>query len=527
MILRPYQQTARAAIHREWSRVGRTVLIMATGTGKTIVFASVCADVVAEGGRVLILAHRGELMQQAADKINRAVGLSCAVEKADLTAHAALENIVIASVQSLSRPERMTRYATDAFTHIIIDEAHHAVTPAYLGIMAYFNKAKVLGVTATPDRGDMRNLGEVFESKAFKYDLPEAIRDGYLCPIEVHTAPLKIDVNSAAPKNGGDFTVEALGTALDPYLPQIAASYAKHGADRTGLVFAPLCATAQKLRSALAAAGLRAYYCSGEYRDEIAAFEADAKPGSVMVNAMLLNEGYDFPQIDMVLILRLTRVRSLYCQMVGRGTRLYPGKKNLVILDMLWLCDRLSLIHPGHLITDDDAVAQKLYQQASAGGVADMQLDDEAVKNASSDVIADREAALAKKLEEMRHKQAKLVNPLAWAVSCQAEAVLAYEPTFKTETAPPTKAQSEALEAAGLLPTAVETAGQAQTILDTIAARRKDGLAEPRAIRRLEIYGFQHVGTWTAEKANRYIRRIAANGWRPPFDMYDEIKGRR
>ena len=178
--LRPYQQQARDHIHAEWENGHtRTLLVLPTGTGKTIVFASVAADQVRAGDRVLILAHRGELLEQAADKLQRSTGLVSAVEKADATCLNTWFRVVVGSVQTLQRTARLERFPHDYFGTIIIDEAHHAITDGYRRILDYFGDAKVLGVTATPDRGDMRNLGEVFDSLAFEYKLTDAIKEEF------------------------------------------------------------------------------------------------------------------------------------------------------------------------------------------------------------------------------------------------------------------------------------------------------------------------------------------------------------
>ena len=223
--LRPYQQAARDSIHAQWEQGRlRTLLVLPTGTGKTIVFASVSADQVRAGDRVLILAHRGELLEQAADKLQRSTGLVSAVEKAESTCLNSWFRVVVGSVQTLQRSARLERFPRDYFGTIIIDEAHHAITDGYRRILDYFENAKVLGVTATPDRGDMRNLGEVFDSLAYEYKLTDAIKEGYLCKIMAQTIPLQLDISGVA-LSGGDYAVGELGTALDPYLEQIAARW--------------------------------------------------------------------------------------------------------------------------------------------------------------------------------------------------------------------------------------------------------------------------------------------------------------
>ncbi|MBP7610789.1 MAG: DEAD/DEAH box helicase family protein, partial [Steroidobacteraceae bacterium] len=185
MQLRPYQETAKANVLRDWlSGIRSTLLVLPTGSGKTIVFSRIIEDVVRLGGRVLVIAHRGELLQQAADKLCRTTGLRCAVEKAEETALDSWLNVVVGSVQTLQSRDRRNGHE---FTHIIVDEAHHAITPSYRAILDHWPDARVLGVTATADRGDKRNLGEVFEHVAFEYHLPDAITDGYLAPIRALT----------------------------------------------------------------------------------------------------------------------------------------------------------------------------------------------------------------------------------------------------------------------------------------------------------------------------------------------------
>ncbi|HIR61516.1 MAG TPA: DEAD/DEAH box helicase family protein, partial [Candidatus Faecivivens stercoravium] len=172
--LRPYQQEAVGSIRGEWDRgTLKTLLVLPTGTGKTVVFSAVTALEVREGRRVLILAHRGELLQQAADKLRKFTGLGSAVEKAEETALGSLFRVTVGSVQSLQRPARLIRFPSDYYDTIIIDEAHHAISDGYLRVLDHFPDARVLGVTATPDRGDMRNLGSLFQSLAYEYTLPQ------------------------------------------------------------------------------------------------------------------------------------------------------------------------------------------------------------------------------------------------------------------------------------------------------------------------------------------------------------------
>ena len=511
--LRPYQQQARDRIHAEWEAGRtRTLLVLPTGTGKTIVFASVAADQVRAGDRVLILAHRGELLEQAADKLQRSTGLVSAVEKAESTCLDSWFRVVVGSVQTLQRTARLERFPQDYFGTIIIDEAHHAITDGYRRILDYFDRAKVLGVTATPDRGDMRNLGEVFDSLAFEYKLTDAIKEGYLCKIMAQTIPLKLDITDVG-FTSGDYSLGQLGTALDPYLEQIAAEMAQRCRDRKTVVFLPLIKTSQKFRDLLNAHGFRAAEVNGQSDDRkqvLADFEADKY--NVLCNSMLLTEGWDCPSVDCVVVLRPTKVRSLYSQMVGRGTRLSPGKTDLLLLDFLWMTDKHELCRPADLVCEDRTVARQMTENlAQTGCPEDIE---EAAAQASEDVVAQREEALAKQLEEQRRKKAKLVDPLQYEMSIQAEDLAGYVPAFGWEAGPPSAEQSAALEKMGILPDAVESAGKASLLLDRLNKRRAEGLTTPKQIRVLERYGFQSVGTWSFDAAKHMIDRIAAQGWR-------------
>ena len=511
--LRPYQQQARDRIHAEWEAGRtRTLLVLPTGTGKTIVFASVAADQVRAGDRVLILAHRGELLEQAADKLQRSTGLVSAVEKAESTCLDSWFRVVVGSVQTLQRTARLERFPHDYFGTIIIDEAHHAITDGYRRILDYFDHAKVLGVTATPDRGDMRNLGEVFDSLAFEYKLTDAIKEGYLCKIMAQTIPLQLDITSVT-MSGGDYAVGDLGTALDPYLEQIAAEMAQRCTGRKTVVFLPLIKTSQKFRDLLNAHGFRAAEVNGQSDDrrEVLA-DFDAGKYNVLCNSMLLTEGWDCPSVDCVVVLRPTKVRSLYSQMVGRGTRLSPGKTDLLLLDFLWMTDKHELCRPADLVCEDRTVARQMTENlAQTGCPEDIE---EAAAQASEDVVAQREEALAKQLEEQRRKKAKLVDPLQYEMSIQAEDLAGYVPAFGWEAGPPSAEQSAALEKMGILPDAVESAGKASLLLDRLNKRRAEGLTTPKQIRVLERYGFQSVGTWSFDAAKHMIDRIAAQGWR-------------
>lgn len=517
MELRPYQQEAKDAIFDQWEKVDKTLLVLPTGCGKTIVFAKVTEECVRRGCRVLILAHRGELLQQATDKIAKATKLGCATEKADETCLGSWFRITVGSVQTMMREKRLARFPEDYFDTIIIDEAHHCISDSYQRVLQHFPEAKILGVTATPDRGDMKNLGQVFDSLAYEYTLPKAIKEGYLSPIKALTIPLKLDLSGVGIQSG-DFKSGDIATALDPYLQQIAEEMKNYCMDRKTVVFLPLVKTSQKFRDILNEQGFKAAEVNGESKDRAEILDAfDRGEYNVLCNSMLLTEGWDCPSVDCIVVLRPTKVRSLYSQMVGRGTRLYPDKDHLLLLDFLWHTERHELCHPASLICQDEEVARVMTANIeSAGCPVDIE---EAEKQASEDVVAQREESLAKQLQEMRQRKKRLVDPLQFEMSIQAEDLAGYVPAFGWEMAPPSEKQIKTLEKLGILPDAVDNAGKATKLLERLDKRKQEGLTTPKQIRFLEGRGFLHVGTWQFDTAKRLIDRIAANGWRIPSDI--------
>ena len=516
MQLRPYQEEARAKVQQEWKEGRkRTLLVLPTGCGKTIVFSKIIEDRVKMGERVLVLAHRSELLEQASDKLMTATGLGTALEKAENTSIGSWFRVVVGSVQTMQREKRLSQFPPNHFDTIVIDEAHHAISDGYQRVLEHFGEANVLGVTATPDRGDMRNLGSYFDSLAYEYPLVDAIKSGYLSKITAITIPLELDLSTVS-QQAGDFKASEIGTALDPYLDQIADEMVKQCKDRKTVVFLPLVKTSRKFRDILNAKGFKAAEVNGESKDRAEILEDfDKDKYNVLCNSMLLTEGWDCPTVDCVVVLRPTKVRALYSQMVGRGTRLAPGKENLLLLDFLWHTERHELCRPAHLIASSPEVAKKMTENMAEDTEVEFSLL-EAEEQAGKDVVAEREEALAKQLAEQRRKKRKLVDPLQFEMSIQAEDLADYVPSFGWEMAPPSEKQLKALEKFGIYTEEIGNAGKAGKLLDRLNKRKDSGLTTPKQIRLLEGRGFRNVGMWKFEDASNLINRIAASGWRMP-----------
>lgn len=518
LTLRPYQTEARDAVIAEWDKGHRkTLLVLPTGTGKTVVFSSIIGHRVARGGKALVLAHRGELLSQAADKLLAVTGLPCGLEKAESTSLNGGEVITVGSVQTMSQENRLRQFPRNYFTDIVVDEAHHCLSDSYQRVLEHFSEANILGVTATPDRGDRKNLGQYFDSLAYEYSMESAIREKYLCPVKAQLIPLKLDISEAKITNG-DFSAGQIGTLLEPYLVQIAKEMASYCKDRKTVVFLPLVHISQQFRDILNSYGFRAAEVNGNSADR-AEILADFESGkyNVLCNSMLLTEGWDCPSVDCVVVLRPTKVRSLYQQMVGRGMRLHPGKDHLLLLDFLWMTERHDLCRPSSLISKDMDIAKRIDAQLQESDESIDLIDAE--EEAERNVLQEREEALAKELEVMRVRQRRLVDPLQYALSIAAEDLVGYVPTFAWEMAPPSEKQLAFLEQRGISADAVENMGKASLLIDRLMSRQKLGLATPKQIRCLERYGFRQVGTWRFEDASKMISKLAVRNWRLPYGI--------
>jgi superfamily II DNA or RNA helicase len=375
MSLRPYQEECRAAVHKARVDYKTELMVMATGTGKTYTGSAIVADRKDEG-RILWLAHRGELLDQAAETFTQRVGMQCNVEKADLRAPREMDlwgarPVVVASVPTM-RGQRLKEWDPTSFGTIVIDEAHHAPAKTYRAILEHFTGAKVLGMTATPDRGDGVAMGGVFEHSAFEYDIRTGIREGYLCPIQqtaVKCSNLNIsDVGTVA----GDLNQGQLEQALidGGVLHQTAAPLVELAGRRQTLVFTAGVAQAHALADVIAGylgnPDLVKALDGKTDKETRRALIADFRSGKIqfLINCAVLTEGFDAPETACIAVARPTKSRALYAQMIGRGSRIAEGKEDCLILDFVGNSGKHKLITPIHVLAgkalDDDTLEDAL-----------------------------------------------------------------------------------------------------------------------------------------------------------------------
>lgn len=500
MQLRPYQEKVIADTLAGFQQFNRQLAVLPTGSGKTIIFSKLAQQL--QPKRTLILAHREELVDQAIEKLHRATGIFAGKEKAEFEARHS-DPVVVASVQTMMR--RLDKWPADHFGLVVVDEAHHVLAQSYRITLSHFDgSALVLGVTATPDRGDKQCLGKYFENVAAEVTLFDLINQKYLSRIAVKSVPLQIDLSKVR-QAAGDYNESDLGDALEPYLAEIARSIATEAAWRRTLVFVPLIATSHKFVGACRAAGINAKHIDGNSPDrkEILRDFANGRY-DLLSNAMLLTEGFDDPGIDCVVILRPTKSRALYSQMVGRGTRIADGKSNLLLLDFLWLHERHALIRPAHLVAKSDAEAQQITELAlSKPGGKQMGMDLEVL---ATEATAQREARLREELKAKEKRKARFIDPIEFSLSLGSFEAAEFQPTMEWEKKPVNAHQRARLER-HKLDFDVLTAGQASKILELIDTRNRLGLATPRQIQCLRQFKHPNPEKATRDEAGRFLRR--------------------
>lgn len=324
MDLRPYQKECIDTI--EAQPPGAYLAQMATGLGKTVTFSRIPRH----GNRMLILSHREELVEQPRKYFDCSFGVERAASRSNG------EEVVSASVQTLVR--RLDRYNPEDFGLIICDEAHHAAADTYRKIFDHFRPEKLLGFTATPNRGDKVRLDTVFSKIIFQRDLRWGIQNGYLCDIHCKRIDIGYDL-SAVRTRLGDYAPGELAQAMDGTADAIAQVYREHAVGAT-LIFAVNVEQCEEIAKRIPGAAV----VTGATKDRASIIDAFTR-GEIpcIVNCMVFTEGTDIPRVETVIVARPTQSESLYAQMVGRGLRLYPGKERLQLIDCVGVTGKASL----------------------------------------------------------------------------------------------------------------------------------------------------------------------------------------
>ncbi len=523
--LRPYQSAFIAAVRDNLTRFRSTLGVAATGTGKTVSFAELARIWVQQGGRVLILVHRDELIRQARRKCE-AVGLWPDVEKAKQRANT-LAKVVLASVQSL-RGQRLLRWARDHFSLIIVDEAHHAVANSYRGVLDHFTGAKVVGVTATPDRADGKALGELFESVAYRYEIRQAIAEQYLVPIVARRVVVESVDLSCVASRAGDLAQDQLAAVMadERVLRGAATPIFELVRDRQAIGF---CVDVEHSRKMAATMNSQrpgcARYVSGETpEDERERLLADFATGAFqfLFNCDVLTEGFDAPNCSCVIMLRPTKSRGRFVQCAGRGLRLLGdtfaesianGKRDCLLLDITGTAGKHRLVGPADCLAGADELADDIRDEIDRLlGNAQLELDK--VIAQADDEVNKRRAAL--KISALVKYHAEHIDPFIGEERRESRVPMPAGSTV-WDRQPASQAQLKALEADGVtvsrLPSTFSRA-DAWNLLSRIKARPRMGLCSYKAAKRLGGYGID-TRLLTHERARELCALLAQS--KPPW----------
>lgn len=549
--LRPYQEACVEAMLADLRAHGSALAVMATGTGKTPTIATLARRIHEPGVKILAIAQRKELLLQIAGAVGKfAPGMTVGLDVADTrVSRVAIPDLVVASVDTL-QGQRLASFAPDTFALVICDEAHHAVAPKHRKIFDYFHVAKRAGFTATPDRLDRASLGRVFARASYAYDIKTAIEDGYLSPVRqevVHVEGLDL---SKVRKVSGQLSEKELEELLcaDETLSGMTGPILDRAGDRPGLVFAVTVAHARALALRLneQKPGCALVVHGGlNDRERTEALRAYSE-GRVqfLVNVALLTEGVDLPCTQVVAMARPTLSRSLYTQMIGRGTRLFADKPNCLVLDFAGnagkhrLISVLDVLAPGEedrvtalaqrLMADDPSMT--LFEALKRAREVI-----EAEKKARAQQLAAEREAKEKKIREQEEASRQLrlqleqarqrpVVPVRYGVTevdpfsgldAILQVVVVRRPDVE-EWEQPTENQVNAMVKAGFDPGGLDRRTASQ-VLDKIFARRDQGLCSLKQARILNKHGLRHDLSF--DDARAALDQLASNRWRVPADM--------
>lgn len=566
MKLRAYQTDAIAGCLdalrrcRVEARPPRVLGVMPTGTGKTVTFMTLAKQYADAGHRVLVLAHRRELLEQAQRK-GLALGIPAAwmaFEQAQRAETTGETRIVLSTVPSMRT--RLARFPADFFRLAIHDEAHRVLAETHRALVDHFAEALLLGWTATPNRGDERALGQVFTEVGFDFTLGDALAAGWLVPPDVRTIETSRDLSSIRTRNGelmaGD--VGAVLSELELMREEIGQAL-RHAGDKKAIVY---CVTRAHMRVAAECAremafernvDLRVMQVDGDTddgeRDQILAdfLRAPTGRGCWLLNVEVATEGFDVPDTEAIVVLRPTMSRALYMQMIGRGLRPLDGlvdgvnaEEMLVRLDMAELggrdlehlaMHRLALAGEG-----GDALARRVAIATSAKPTC-LVLD--FAGNAGRHELANPLDLLGGDFDPVERREAQRLvvsgsAPNLWAALEQARLARAAKvverqaragdpfalfglqvPTRSRFAAAPSSKQRAVIDALRQ-PRVIDDAREADVLVRELARRERADLALYSQAALLAAVGFDllRLRTMSRREAAEHVRALASGGWR-------------
>ncbi len=512
--LREYQRVWLREVWRSFYKgiegmtFDRVLACAATGAGKTILASALIEQVIAHGfGRCLFLADTDELCGQAVEKIRKSTGIIADLEKA--ASRASLESrVVVGSIQTMAMADRLKRFPRGHFHLIIADEAHLSMADIWQKVFKHFG-CKVLGITATPERSDGIPLMNFYQHLAAQITLKQMVEMGMLCPPLVRTVPLAIKLDPATLEAAENGDSEALGLEMSAYHEAIIDSIETFANDRRKvLVFHPSRKASATFSELLLKRGHAAMHVDGQSKDRAAILRAFHESRfRFLNNAQLLVKGYDEPGIDCVIPLRLTRSRTEYTQMAGRGTRLFcedhddicecpTRKQDFLLLDFLWQTEGHNIMGPADLCSqapDQIAAVKEKLARGDSTGVNLFEAD--------ANAISEREEALVAALRKAQVRRGTLVDARTLGALYKQEALFDWQPQAQWQARPVTPKQLSALRKWGIDPASATCMGHASALLEAIIKRKERNLATEEQISILLDMGHKNPEKLTRPQA--------------------------
>lgn len=543
--LRSYQKEWADAIDKDRADGFTRVVIDASGgLGKSTLFAYVAKrEWERYGKRTLVLANRERLVLQSAKRMREETGLEVDVEMSNHRA-SPFAQIVMGSIQSLSRVTRLTGFSPDHFSVVVPDECHHAGSPSFQRVLRYFHygaeslnenwvkpkdgeyapKATIIGTTATPPaEGKKNHLGKFFQKYSARYSYLQAVEDGWLVKPVLKTIPVKIDVSRfrvGKGPMGKDFNAEDVSAAMIPVVDKLVEQVVTHASDRKSMCFWPSVECARLAHESTLRQGLASIFVSGDHADaddRATAFD-NAGAGTVMNLCSIYVEGIDFISVNAIGWFRVTLSEEWYKQGIFRGTRTLKGivsddmtkeerraaiamsdKPDLLIFDPTCNHERIDICSVYDLYTDEPEIKERMK------AMPNMDLG-EAAKTAERDFLA----SLKKALKKQERREARTINPLAFGVSLGDPLLSSYQPENDRDALPPTPGQIDFMRRQHIDTDKIKYRGLATKLIGRILTRLKMGLATPGQLDFLHNLGVsdEQAALLTQKEASATIDRI-------------------
>lgn len=521
--LRPYQLTAVRRIRECLTTGASTLLVLPTGTGKTRTGAEFIKE---WPGPVLWIAHRTELIDQAREALELVCGELVGTEKAEQRASGT--RVVVASVQTL-KGDRLERFAQrHPWTLLAIDEAHHAPNETYRAIRRARPDAKTFGLTATPDRSDEKAMGQEFGDVAFVYEIHDAIRDKYLCPIRVKQVLVGAIDLSGVSTVAGDLNQGELDAvmAAEEVIHGIVApvgrgdSLIELAGSRRTIVFCTSVDMAHRMAEVInrykpdAARAVDGMTATDTRRQLLRDFDADRY--QYLCNVGVLTEGYDSPGVACVAMARPTKSRALYAQCAGRGLRPAPDKEDCLLVDFVGNSGKHELVSGLNILDGkyDDEVVLAARDILEAQGMDGGMLAEDALEQAQRLLDAKKAREAARRARVTTTKVERTVierDPFALldVENPEADARIA---RYRSEA---TEGQVSFLTKKGVPEPEKLSKRQASALIDRIIDRQRSDKASYKMLAQLKKRGVPNAESLSFVQAKRALDAIAANGWRP------------